>query len=247
MTDSVTYRLFNHWSSSAAIIASALVASSSVLAQTQNSTASPDPDDIVAFDDWDSSDLETGWSAEEIMDTEVFGANGEEIGSVENLLIDPDGGVVAVIAQVGGFWDIGDTHIAVPWEEAELRNEDVHIPVTEDNVGDYSLFKEGYYTQFDEGEITTVEDDLQTGSGLWKATSLLDDYVLLEDSVRYGYIDDIIFSDGGQLETMVVTAANPTYGYGHYGYPWYGYEAWHPGLDYYNVPITVEEIPAVDE
>lgn len=184
------------------------------------------------------------WSAEEIMDTEVFDAEGEEIGSVENLLINKKGRVVAVVAQVGGLWDIGDIHVAVPWDEVQMEDKNIILPITEDNVGDYSLFTEEYFTRHDVGEITTVDDDLTTGPNIWKATSLLDDYAVLENNVGYGYVDDLIFNDNGQLDSVLVNVANPDYGYGYYTYPWYGYGygsyAWHPGLDYYVLPYDDE-------
>ena len=42
---------------------------------------------------------------------EVYGETGEEAGEVEDLIIGPDGALQAVIVEVGGFLDIGDTQI----------------------------------------------------------------------------------------------------------------------------------------
>lgn len=203
--------------------------------------------EIVAIEVWDYRNLDTGWSAEQIMDAKVTGAKGDEIGSIENLLIDEKGKVVAVIAEVGGFWDIGDTHVAVPWNKVELKNnEEIVLPVTEDNVEDYSLFAEEYFSRFDVGKITTVEDDVVTGPNIWKATSLLNDYALLENNEGYGYVDDLVFNDKGQLESIIVNVASRDFGYGFHSYPWYGYGyggyAWNPGLDYYVIPYTEEEL-----
>src|SRR5680860_1237717 len=59
----------------------------------------------------------SGWSYDRLIDeAEVIGPEGDDIGDVENLIIGRDGKVKAVIAEIGGFLDIGDTHVAVPWD-----------------------------------------------------------------------------------------------------------------------------------
>jgi hypothetical protein len=84
---------------------------------------------------------------------------------------------------------------------------------------------------------------------IWKASSLLDDYVLLENNEAYGYVDDLIFNSNAVLQSVVVTASNPDYDYGYYAYPWYGYGypgyAWDPGLDYYSLPYTADEVAGI--
>lgn len=66
----------------------------------------------VALADWNYDELyQPGtWTAERMFDAEVIGLNGDEIGSVENIVIGTGGKAEAIIAEVGGFWDIGDTH-----------------------------------------------------------------------------------------------------------------------------------------
>lgn len=193
-----------------------------------------------------------GWSAEKFLDeAEVHGKNGEEIGRVENLLVDEQGQIVALIAQVGGVWDIGDTHVAVPWKDAKFAQGDakVTIPVTEENVDDYSMFKEPFFTKADVGKTQTVQSDLATGPKIWKATDLIDDYAVLESGAGYGYVNDLIFDDTGKLQLVVVNASE--YGRpGYYGYPWYGYRydgfAWNPGFDRYVVPFNESEVANLD-
>lgn len=246
MKNSSKFKSCKQWFMSAAVAAVTL--SSSHLASAQNTDTGP-LKDVVALGDWDYTQLGNKWSAEEIIDTEVFGVGGDEIGSVENLLINSKGKVVAVIAEVGGFLDIGDTHVAVPWKEVVIKNQGITLPITEDNVEDYSLFKEQFFSRHDVGEITTVEEDLDTGPDIWKATSLLNDYAVLEGNVGYGYVDDLIFNENAELESVVISAATPDYGYGYYAYPWYGYGygayAWDPDLDHYVLPYSADEIAAL--
>ncbi|MBN1240980.1 MAG: PRC-barrel domain-containing protein, partial [Gammaproteobacteria bacterium] len=202
--------------------------------------------EIVSLENWDYETLyRTGWSAEELMNADVIGENGEDIGSVENLIIDEQGQIAALIAQVGGFIDIGDTHIAVPWNEVDVRNADeVQIPVREDNIDNYTGINDDYFTQVDVGDLQRVDDDVVSSTGFWKASELLDDDVVLQDGDRYGYVTDLIFNEQGNLESVVINSANPSFGYGYYAYPWYGpgFGAWDPGLGYYTLPYGATEI-----
>lgn len=194
-------------------------------AQAQRTTG--DKIDIVT---WAQEDLYTeGWTAEQLFDQEVYGQNGEEAGEVENLVIGPDGKLQALIVESGGFLDIGDTHYRVPWEDVKLTPdlEGVTVPVTAENVEEYSIFPE------DE------EDAPERG---FRASELMNDYVSLADYPGYGMVQDLVFQNG-ELSAIVVY---PSAGYGVYGpyaYPWRGYGyGWEPGDEYYQLPYTRDEI-----
>lgn len=208
--------------------------------QTQRRTAERELEN--SLEDWDYQPLyEDGWQADAFLDNDVFGEAGEEIGTVENFLLDRQGQIVAVVAEVGGFLDISDTHVAVPWSEVDLRNGDVHTPLSDENAEDYSLFADEFFTQVDVGDLQRVEDELTTGFDIWKVTNLLDDYAVLESGLGYGYVDDLIFDRQGQLQSVVVSASGEYGEPGSYAFPWYGYGydgyAWAPGLDYYTLPF----------
>lgn len=53
-------------------------------------------------------------TANDFIGSPVLNAAGENIGEVSNLVIAPDGGVVAAIVGVGGFLGIGTKDVAVP-------------------------------------------------------------------------------------------------------------------------------------
>lgn len=186
-------------------------------------------------------ELQQGWSADQTLDMSVVSAKtGEEIGSAENLIVDQNGKVVALVAQIGGFLDIGDRHVAVPWDEVTRKQNQLTVPITEENIGEYSLFKDPYFNKpADIGKITTVDESLQTGPKTWQVSNLLNDYAVLENGEGYGYVDDLIFSQDNQLLSVVVSATEVgTPGY--YAYPWYGFNygtySWDPGLGYYALP-----------
>lgn len=60
------------------------------------------------------------WFASDYIGSPVYDANGEEVGEVDELVVDQNGTVVAVIIGVGGFLAVGDKDIAVPLVAARL-------------------------------------------------------------------------------------------------------------------------------
>jgi sporulation protein YlmC with PRC-barrel domain len=200
----------------------------------------------VSLDNWPPGDLYKGWSADRVLDATVIGKHGEEVGHVKNLLIDRNGQIAAVIAEIGGVFDIGDTHIAVPWRDVELQDDGLHSPITEESAELHGLFKDEFYSAADVHGFEGVTERLTTGPSLWKATSLLDDYVILSDGRPYGYVTDLIFGDDGRLLSVVVNSANAEFGrMGVFPFPWNGYRNWRPALDYYALPYTPAEIKTV--
>jgi len=56
--------------------------------------------------------------------TTVYGMNNENIGEINDMLMDRDGRVTAVIIGVGGFLGIGEKDVAVPFETLEIVGND---------------------------------------------------------------------------------------------------------------------------
>jgi sporulation protein YlmC with PRC-barrel domain len=193
-----------------------------------------------------------GWSVENMLDTtDIIGTNGENIGDVENVFFSNDGKVLGIIAQVGGFWDIGDTHVHVPWDEVNI-GETIHqaqVPITEENVDNYDVFgdywgSEQVITEADTSTTDVVDDDLVVGPGIFKATDLIGSYAYLSDGTRYGYVSDIIV-ENGVISAIVADAA--AYGRGgYYAYP-YSYRGISPmGTPQYNMPYNATEIDVIE-
>lgn len=200
-------------------------------------------DQPVAISDWNYDAIyETGGiQAERLIGAEVFGTEGEEIGNVENTLISDSNQIVAIVAEVGGFWDMGDNHIAVPWNEVEVTDDGFRIPVNEDNVDDYDLLESSYVTASLQ-QTTEVDDELATGANVWRLTDLMGDYATLNDGAGYGTVDNVLFTQGGEIQAVVVDASS-AYGYGSYAYPFYGYgTSWTPGATTYDVGYDEDEI-----
>ncbi len=56
----------------------------------------------------------------DIRGTKVYGAGNENIGEVDDILIDRDGRVAALIVGVGGFLGIGEKYVAIPMQAFEI-------------------------------------------------------------------------------------------------------------------------------
>ncbi len=59
----------------------------------------------------------------------------EDIGTIEDILIDSDGNPLAVIVSVGGFLGIGDKDVALSWDNVQLSFEDDEGRLTAARVG----------------------------------------------------------------------------------------------------------------
>jgi len=208
--------------------------------------------DVVSLSEWSYDDLyQNGVSAEDfIYEMDVLGENGEEIGTVEDILIGPDGKVISIIAQVGGLWDIGDTHVSVPFDQVELASEGdaVTVPVTEETVDDYGFWTDDEQTETLTGDAAASEtiegvDDAAIERA-WRATELIGDYARLKEGdgySNYGYVSDLVLRDG-QVDAVVVSPS-ANYGRGYRAYPYYGYGAgWTPGNPNDDMPYGEDEV-----
>jgi hypothetical protein len=60
------------------------------------------------------------WLASKLIGISVMGPTNEKIGSVNDLLFDKDGKILAAVIGVGGFLGIGEKSVAVKFESAKL-------------------------------------------------------------------------------------------------------------------------------
>lgn len=206
--------------------------------------------EIITLSEWTYDDLYAGGvSADDFIDEmEVYGVNGEEIGDVEDIIIGPDGRILSIVAEVGGFWDIGDTHISVPYDEVEMGADGIVIPVTEENVEVYAFDGRAVV----EGEALSSDtvaglDDAALARA-WRASEMIGDQARLrtaEGYGGYGYVSDLILSDGEVSAVVVQPSAG--YGMGYRAYPYYGYGyGWDAGSPYYDMPYGEDEIVGIE-
>jgi sporulation protein YlmC with PRC-barrel domain len=206
--------------------------------------------DLVAVEiDWTIDDLYgmEGMRGEALLDADAYDATGEEVGEVEDIVLDRDNRIVAIIAEVGGFLDIGDTTVAVPWDEIDLSTDGLILPVSDDNVEAYDVFGPDSYVTADLERTRALDDDPYTGMMTWRLSSLIDDYVLLSTGEGFGFVDDAIFDADGELRAILVEGADD-YGVGPYAYPFQGYgTGWTPEDTTYTVTYIEDEPFDFDE
>jgi sporulation protein YlmC with PRC-barrel domain len=94
-------------------------------------------------------------TGDDLMGMRVFGAEGEEIGEVNDVIVDASGVVEAVVIDVGGFLGIGGHRVAVDFartsfvEDAGMRA--IQIAFTEDALRGQAQYDEEAYRRGDPG------------------------------------------------------------------------------------------------
>jgi len=60
------------------------------------------------------------WRASKLIGNNVYGGNGQDIGEVNDVLINRNGQVAALVLDVGGFLGIGGSQVAVPMQSVQF-------------------------------------------------------------------------------------------------------------------------------
>ncbi|WP_330646884.1 PRC-barrel domain-containing protein [Thioclava sp. FTW29] len=92
---------------------------------------------------WDTMD----WNA---VSSDWNGDGFDDIGEIEDIVLSPEGKMVGVVAEVGGFLDIGDKHVVIPVDATHLVPIDdgkyvVVTSQTEDQLKDAKDVDEGFW------------------------------------------------------------------------------------------------------
>lgn len=74
--------------------------------------------------------------ASELMNVNVIDAQGESIGGVDDILVDPEGGIFGAVVSVGGFLGIGSKQVALSWNEFKYAPEEqtAYLDVTREEL-----------------------------------------------------------------------------------------------------------------
>ncbi|UEM22644.1 PRC-barrel domain-containing protein [Skermanella mucosa] len=67
--------------------------------------------------------LATNNEVESLIGTDAVAADGRKVGTIENLLIAPDGRIDYVVLEWGGVAGLGERQVAVPWNEVVLSDD----------------------------------------------------------------------------------------------------------------------------
>lgn len=100
---------------------------------------------------------EAGLSAEDLMGMRVYGANNEDIGSVEDVLVSPEGEVDGFVIDVGGFLGIGGKEVAVAFANLFIIEQNgqpaVQTSFSERQLEEQPEFDEEAYGEGDVGQL----------------------------------------------------------------------------------------------
>jgi sporulation protein YlmC with PRC-barrel domain len=110
----------------AGLAGSALLASVAFAQSPSTPSDSTKMAPAAASDSSTSSSSFTGnWRASKVVGLSVYNDKNESLGSINDLLTDKNGKIVAVVIGVGGFLGVGEHLVAIPFEKVKFVNEPV--------------------------------------------------------------------------------------------------------------------------
>ncbi|MCP4617312.1 MAG: PRC-barrel domain containing protein [Bradyrhizobium sp.] len=71
------------------------------------------------------SSFHGNWRASKLVGLSVYNEKNESVGSINDMLTDKDGKIVAVVIGVGGFLGVGEHLVAVPFDKVKFSTEPV--------------------------------------------------------------------------------------------------------------------------
>lgn len=89
-----------------------------------------------------SPTADTAWEADTAFD--AVDVDWNDIGEIEDVVLDRSGQLVGVVGEVGGFLDIGDKHVFLPVQDVRL------VPA---EGGEYA-----YVTRYSEEQLAAIEE-----------------------------------------------------------------------------------------
>ena len=87
------------------------------------------------------------WLATKLRGTSVLGSDGVKIGSVDDILLDRNGSIKALVIGVGGFLGIGAKDVAIPFKQFQVvpgtegKSDVLTLSMTKDQLSDAQDFK----------------------------------------------------------------------------------------------------------
>ncbi|MGP9822255.1 hypothetical protein ACTZWW_19710 [Salinarimonas sp. NSM] len=154
------------------------------------------------------------WSGHDLLDADLLGPSGEDIGDVEDILVTTDGWAVAVVVELDAFLEFDEPMLSIPLSVLEILPEEgaVRAPIEPDAMQLYSAFDVRTLTaRIVSDQVAAIADDdlddVVTGAGLFLLEdALLGEYAPLGDGARRGYVHDILFAMEGEVDAVVISA-----------------------------------------
>jgi sporulation protein YlmC with PRC-barrel domain len=104
------------------LLVSTMLTAGAAMAQTSQPSG-PAADSTQAAGKFITEQNQNEFRASKFVGLNVYGANNEKIGDINEILIDRSGNAKAVVIGVGGFLGIGEKNVAVPFASLEWVND----------------------------------------------------------------------------------------------------------------------------
>jgi len=98
--------------------------------------------------------------ASDVIGTKVQGTDGKNLGSIKDLVINPqDGDIQYAVLDFGGFAGIGDKYFAVPWEALQIDqdNKRLALDLHKKDLKDAPGFDKNNWPDFSEQQVVIYE------------------------------------------------------------------------------------------
>lgn len=111
----------------AGVIGSALLATTAFAqSPSTDTTTAPAATTSTTSSSASTNSSYTGnWRASKVVGLSVYNDANESLGSINDLLTDKNGKIVAAVIGVGGFLGVGERYVAIPFEKVKFVNEPV--------------------------------------------------------------------------------------------------------------------------
>jgi sporulation protein YlmC with PRC-barrel domain len=92
---------------------------------SDSTTMSPPAKSDSAASSASTSSFQGNWRSSKLVGLSVYNDKNESVGSINDMLTDKNGKIVAVVIGVGGFLGVGEHLVAVPFEKVKFSTEPV--------------------------------------------------------------------------------------------------------------------------
>ena len=106
-------------------IAGSLLLASAAFAAEDNATTTASPPATAMQSSASSSSFQGDWRASKVVGLNVYNEKNENVGSINDLLMEKNGSIKAAVISVGGFLGMGARLVAVPFDKIKFSAEPI--------------------------------------------------------------------------------------------------------------------------
>src|SRR5215469_15774861 len=116
------------------LLASAAYAAENSTTSTSDKAGAATSDKATTQAGMTDASFKGDWRASKVVGLNVYNAQNENVGSINDLLLDKSGNIKAAVISVGGFLGMGARYVAVPFDKIKFSNEPVAYTGTSSNA-----------------------------------------------------------------------------------------------------------------